>query len=403
MGITLSMIEKMQDLDLFGDGSISVLDVGSSNLYEASASGILQFLATHGVSETPEVADFAKKLAAGSVYDPVHGGLNGAFVGELFEKAGFNYNAIDIADGYRTTILDLNNTPAPPQFVGAFDLVLNFGTTEHLLNQFNAFKVMHDSTKVGGYIVHSLPGVGYSNHGYFTYTPRCFFDLAGYNEYEVVGFWFEGPGGRNDLFAPIRDYLSYFPNLSRTLADRDQTETGRKITALDIPDVGIVVVFRKVKGRPFAGALERSTSVGNVPNSVTSGYESVSGKVGRSLRQVSNSSGSLSQLSSIIRRIFQGKGAGNSGKLTDANTIARHDEIVLNGEAQALFERFALQQLSVEECTRFYTLVVQLYGYFPYDWEERILILGLEHEPERSDLTERLAMVRNLLANDTTN
>jgi hypothetical protein len=275
MGISFGMIEKMQALDLFGKGRISVLDIGSSNLYSASADGIQRFLGTYGVTASPEVTDFAERLAEGSAYDPVHGGINGSFVGELFEKAGMKYAAIDIAAGYRTTILDLNHSPAPPHFVGAFDLVLNFGTTEHLLNQYNAFRVIHDSTRVGGYIVNSLPGVGYSNHGYFTYTPRCLFDLAGYNEYEVVGFWFEGPAGGNDLYAPVRDYLSYFPNLAQTLTERDQTETGRKVAALSIPDVGIVVVYRKVKARPFMGALEKSTSVGTVPSSVMLPYESV--------------------------------------------------------------------------------------------------------------------------------
>ncbi len=219
----------MQELGLFSHRAMSVLDIGSSNLYSASPEGILRFLESFGVSASPDVVDFAGKLSKGSSYDPVQGGLNEAFAGELFERAGMRYSAIDIADGYRTEIVDLNHSAAPPAFVGAFDLVLNFGTTEHLLNQYNAFKVMHDCTRVGGVIVNSLPGVGYSNHGYFTYTPRCFFDLAGYNEYEIVRFWFEGPGGANDLFAPVRDYQTYFPTLAGTLADRDSTESGRKV------------------------------------------------------------------------------------------------------------------------------------------------------------------------------
>jgi hypothetical protein len=50
---------------------------------------------------------------------------------------------------------------------------------------------------------HSLPGIGYVDHGYITYTSRCFFDLAGYNGYEVVDFWFEGPGGDNNLYEGV--------------------------------------------------------------------------------------------------------------------------------------------------------------------------------------------------------
>lgn len=35
--------------------------------------------------------------------------MNESFVGELFEQSGFVYNAIDIADGYRTSIVDLSH------------------------------------------------------------------------------------------------------------------------------------------------------------------------------------------------------------------------------------------------------------------------------------------------------
>lgn len=406
MGITLSIIEKMQGLGLFGTGRISVLDVGSSNLYSASAEGVRKFLSGYGVASTPEIEKFVEKLANGSGYDAVNGGVNGAFAGELFEKAGIRYHAIDIADGYGTTILDLNHEPAPTHFVGVFDLVLNFGTTEHLLNQYNAFKVIHDSTKVGGYIVHSLPCVGYSNHGYFTYTPRCMFDLAGYNEYELVGFWFEGPGGGNDLYAPIRDYLTYFPNLSRTLADRDLTKVGRQVAKLDIPDLGLVVVFRKVKPRPFAGALERSTSVGTVPTSVTSGYETDSGRDSSRPHSMQRTEPLPSRLRvfarrlrAYIHRIFFNKNTSGATvrPLSSASTIARHDEIVLDEKAEKLRNRFVLQALGLDECLVFYSLVVEAHGYFPYDWEYRILLLGLEHEPGRRDLAERLAVVRGNL------
>ena len=381
MGISLAVIDKLQELGLFGGGRTSVLDIGSSNLYSASADGIQRFLAAHGVPISPEVTAFAEKLARGSTYDPVSGGVNNSFVGELFEKAGMKYDAIDIADGYGTTILDLNHTPAPPHFVGAFDLVLNFGTTEHLLNQYNAFRVMHDSTKVGGYIVNSLPAVGYSDHGYITYTPRFFFDLAGYNEYELVGFWFEGPGGNNDLYAPIRNYQTYFPNLASTLSDREITETGRKVAALEIPDVGILVVYRKVKSRPFMGAIETSTSVGNVPASVTASYEPAEQK--------------------------QGGGAPardpRAATGVNADSIARHDEIVLAGEAQRLRELFVAKKLGIDECLQFYNLVLQAHGGFPHDWEYNVLLLGLEREPGRHDLSQRLGIVRDLLAAETSN
>lgn len=394
MGISLTMIEKMQALGLFRTGPMAVLDVGSSNLYSASADGIGRFLQSYCVNPSPDRDAFAERLAKGSAYDEVTGGLNGAFAGELFEKAGIRYSAIDIADGYRTTILDLNHQSAPPHFIGAFDLVLNFGTTEHLLNQYNAFKVIHDSTKVGGYIVHSLPGVGYSNHGYFTYTPRCFFDMAGYNEYEVSAFWFEGPGGANDLYAPVRDYLSYFPNLAKTLADRDVTETGKKVAELNLPDVGIVIVYRKVKDKPFAGALERSTSVGDVPDSVTSNYE------GAGIRAVARSvraNGPLGAVRSALRRIVGGRG-DRAGVLPLTDPLPEHDEIALDGEAARLRTEFLAGRTNADKSMQFYHLVVGAYGRFPYAWERRILLLNLDREPDRADLRARLAVVEGFLA-----
>lgn len=393
MGISLAMIERMRGLGLFGNGRISVLDVGSSNLYSASAGGIEAFLRAYGAFEGADAGAFAERLAAGSAYDASSGGINGSFVGELLERAGFAYNAIDIADGYRTTILDLNHDVVPAEFAGRFDLVLNFGTTEHLLNQYNAFKVMHDSTKVGGYIVHSLPCVGYSNHGYFTYTPRCMFDLAGYNEYEVVGFWFEGPGGSNDLFAPIRDYRSYFPALATTLAEQGETEAGRRIADLALPDIGLLIVYRKVKSRPFAGALERSTSVGTVPTSVTDGYDSGQAKREKLAPASKAQAGGslLSRVGSLLRA------RDSTTPTTDVERLDRHDEIKLTGKAEELRERFVAKQMGLDESLQFYNLVAEAHGTFPYDWECHTLLLALERYPERKDLSERLAFVRSQL------
>jgi hypothetical protein len=387
MGISFGMVEKMQYLGLFGAGRIAVLDIGSSNLYTAPKEGVLRFLSSQGINTTStEIASFAERMDKGSTYDVDSGGVNGAFAGELFEKAGFRYNAIDIANGYRTTILDLNHDSVPKPFLSAFDLVLNFGTTEHLLNQYNAFKAIHDATKVGGYIVHSLPCAGYSNHGYFTYTPRCMFDLAGYNGYEVIAFWFEGPGSSNDLFAPVRDYQTYFPALGEALTTYAATEGGQQISNLGIPDVGIVIVYRKVRSKPFAGALERSTSVGDVPNSVMKGYESAAGYIRESAKKISDR-GALEKIRSFFSRSRNSAVNQNSGP-------KRHDELPLTGHAADLRNRFIANQLSLEESLTFYSLVLEAHGYFPYDWELQIVMLCLAQDPSREDLKERLAYLK---------
>ncbi len=260
----------MERLNLLKAGC-SVLDIGSSNLYSAEASQIAGFIDKYSPGTTDSDA-FSRRLAAGSGYDPVKGGLNESFFGELIEKAGMEYLSFDIADGFKTLILDLNRAVLPENLCKKFDLVLNFGTTEHILNQFNCFKVMHDATRVGGHIYHSLPTIGYVDHGYITYTGRCFFDIAGYNEYEIVDFWFEGPVGNNNLFESLRSYRSYFPVLEKALSEIDGTARGSSLNALGIPDVGINVIYRKNKDKPFWGALEASTSVGAIPGQVTDLY-----------------------------------------------------------------------------------------------------------------------------------
>jgi SAM-dependent methyltransferase len=283
MGIILGVLEKLHAKGCLKSGD-AVLDIGSSNLYAASENGIREFLRSNGATAAAADEQNIQRLSKGSAYDPVSGGTNDVFAGELLEVAGIHYDAIDIADGYKTTILDLNRDNAPPHFINKYDVIINCGTTEHLLNQYNAFKVIHDSTKTGGYIFHSVPCVGYSNHGYVTYTTRCFFDLAGYNNYEVVDLWFDGPGGDNDLYQPIKDYASYFPALTEIAAKRDSSAFSQALKDFKIPDIGLSILLRKVNGRPFMGALEQSTSVGNVPDKVTALYQAGAAQVAEVLK-----------------------------------------------------------------------------------------------------------------------
>lgn len=304
MGISFAAISRMEQLGLLGPGC-SILDIGSSNLYSAGVSQLEGFVSKYAPHLTGH-HDFAERLAAGSAYDPVKGGANGAFVGELFERVGMNYVSFDIADGYKTVILDLNRAQLPPRLHAKFDLVLNFGTTEHILNQFNCFQVMHDATKVGGHIYHSLPAIGYVDHGYITYTGRFFFDIAGYNEYEIVDFWFEGPAGRNSIYDSVQSYRTYFPALERALAGARQTDQGRILSGLDIPDVSINIVYRKVKEKSFWGALESSTSVGSIPGDVTGHYSGegagpVAAKNRVDGRSAIASSGFVNSVSSVLR------------------------------------------------------------------------------------------------------
>jgi hypothetical protein len=106
--------------------------------------------------------------------------------------------------------LDLNFDPCPPEHVGKYGFVTNHGTSEHILNQYNVFKVMHDLTMTGGFMLHAVPFTVHLEHGFFNYQPNFFDALARYNSYEVSGIWV-GPGWQVASFIPwepnLLDYL----------------------------------------------------------------------------------------------------------------------------------------------------------------------------------------------------
>jgi hypothetical protein len=271
MGISMGAVHTMERYGILGAGR-SILDFGSSNLYTATAAEIEAFVNRHNPSPRADLSSWAAQLAAGSLTDASGSALNQSFAGQLFEAAGMTYDAVDIADGYKTTIVDLNSRSLPSNMIGAYDSVVNFGTSEHILNQMNVFAAVHAATKLGGTIMHSVPSVGYVDHGYFTYTSRFFFDLAGYNQYEVVDMWFEGPTQHENVFASARQYQSYFPSLTKRLDLIGKAERETKLNEVGVPMIALCIVYRKVNEVGFMGTVETSTSVGNVPAEVLTVY-----------------------------------------------------------------------------------------------------------------------------------
>src|SRR5262245_35105961 len=68
----------------------------------------------------------------------------------LHESLGFQYDCVDIDGNFGSLTLDINFDAVPPDRRGKYGLTTNHGTTEHLLNQYNAFKMIHDFTAPGG-------------------------------------------------------------------------------------------------------------------------------------------------------------------------------------------------------------------------------------------------------------
>lgn len=61
---------------------------------------------------------------------------------------GWDHESINLYNG--TASADLDVYQVEPHFIGHFDLVANFGTTEYVFNQFQCFRNMHYPTAIGG-------------------------------------------------------------------------------------------------------------------------------------------------------------------------------------------------------------------------------------------------------------
>ena len=297
MGITMGLMHQLRERNVLSRSGLKVLDIGSSNLYQATAKEITDYVMAFGGKEGPGVLqEFSERLAKGSAYDAVKGGINESFAGELIERCGMSYLSMDIAKGYKTEVFDLNHEDLPAQHHGAYDVVMNIGTTEHVFNQYNSFKVAHEAAHVGSYMVHQLPASGYTDHGYYMYTGRFFFELAGYNKYEITDVWYDGPSGDDDLYMSLRRYASHSPVLAKLSA----------LEPVKIPNYMITVIYKKVQDIPFAGTLETSTSVGDIPLSVSSAYATTTTdklKAGlRGSQFVRNNYGMLRAIRNLFRK-----------------------------------------------------------------------------------------------------
>jgi hypothetical protein len=168
---------------------------------------------------------------------------DGSFLGELLILAGFRYTALDIFKAPNTILYDLNRHAPGPRLENRFDLVMNFGTTEHVFNQVNAFRTIHQLTKVGGLMFHDLPMAGYLNHAFFRYDPLFFKMLAPANNYKL-------------------NSLVFSVGQSHAVPD-DIRSLGLSIAA--IHDLGIEAILIKTKDTPFCLPLEQSTSLAVEP------------------------------------------------------------------------------------------------------------------------------------------
>jgi hypothetical protein len=129
---------------------------------------------------------------------------------ELYEQLGMTYKCVDLDPNFESVRMDLNFDSVPAEEVGKYCFVTNHGTSEHIANQLNVFKAMHEFCRPGGMLLHAVTFTVHLEHGFFNYQPNFFHALAKYNGYEMMGIWV-GPDWQLSSLIPwelgLLDYL----------------------------------------------------------------------------------------------------------------------------------------------------------------------------------------------------
>ena len=238
MGISIGVVEFLIELRTAGylTPGGAVIEIGAQQLGSTCLlhPDRLQHLGKlcgihHPLSLPP--ADPAPPVSEGSsqVLDS-----NAPFARDFWHWLGFQYAAIDIDGSPGSIPLDLNFDSIPQEHKGKYNLVTNFGTTEHVANQLNAFKIIHDLTAPNGVMVHELPAQGMFNHGLVNYNPKFFWLLARSNGYKFI----------HSDFMPSPTYSGLPDNVTEFLNSNNLAPL-HPFGDYKVADAGIFVVMQK--------------------------------------------------------------------------------------------------------------------------------------------------------------
>jgi hypothetical protein len=237
VGASAKTLSRFADLHARGllPASAAVIELGAQELYCSGQDDYVREVLRFFTDRNP-----ALRPAADYTGDEIAAIAGRGMFSRMVKACGFSYLALDIFDADDTALFDLNLQDPGPELVGRFDLVTNFGTTEHVINQFRSMQTMHDLARPGGLLYHDLPFSGYHNHGYFSYNPLLFQHLADANGYEIL-------------------MQHYSRAAAPTPAPSFMIDNG--YPEPHYFDAGIEFIFRKTADAPFRMPLETSTSL----------------------------------------------------------------------------------------------------------------------------------------------
>lgn len=105
----------------------------------------------------------------------------------LFHSLGFSeLKSLDFSDYEGADIIfDLNSYDLPPELEGAFDVIIDSGTIEHVFHLPNVLKNLSKMIGDGGRIIYLAPSSNHIDHGFYMFSPTLFYDYYQANSYEI--------------------------------------------------------------------------------------------------------------------------------------------------------------------------------------------------------------------------
>jgi hypothetical protein len=246
-------------------GRLLVMEIGAQQL----ANEFLE--ARHRLLEVGRIFDTAAAcpLPGAKPTHIVHGELehlaeSAPAARDFWRWLGFDHASIDVDGSPGSIPLDLNYDSAPGYTVGKYPLVTNFGTTEHVANQLNAFRVIHDLAAPGAVMIHHLPMQGMINHGLVNYNPKFFWMLARSNGYRLV-------------YMNVIASTSYYALPTNIVAAVSpfEPDIGVRRDSYRIADMYIIAVMQKLYDTPYVAPLDVPTGTRTHDKTLEDRYWSV--------------------------------------------------------------------------------------------------------------------------------
>lgn len=107
---------------------------------------------------------------------------------DYFEWIGYHHYSIDWHGKNGAYPLDLSKPIKDMFWFERFDILTNFGTVEHVENQYECWKNIHNFVKPGGLFIHYLPVKWPTEHCNYFYDTDFILNLVRSNKYEIILF-----------------------------------------------------------------------------------------------------------------------------------------------------------------------------------------------------------------------